>query len=152
MVTKSVHFRRRPEPFLLILSVLFQYICYSPRTTNNYFLFLQCGYRGTHPYQSLNKAEFASSRAKGYRIVYHGCACVHLASCGQQSIIRLRAGRWQSPGLRQEPLTGGEVTWKPVGTSWVNCGLRVIFLPMYPPITFWVHLDCDLNMCPACTH
>jgi len=23
---------------------------------------------------------------------------------------------------------------------------------MYPPITFWVHIDCGLNMCPACTH
>ena len=23
---------------------------------------------------------------------------------------------------------------------------------MYPPITFWVHLDRDLNMCPACTY
>ena len=48
------------------------------------------------------------------------------------------------------PFTGGEVTWKPVGTSWVNCGLWIIFLPMDPPIAFWVHLDCDLNMCPAC--
>jgi len=48
--------------------------------------------------------------------------------------------------------TGGEVTWKPVGTSWVNCGLWIIFPPMYPPITFWVHPDCDLNMCPACNH
>ena len=48
--------------------------------------------------------------------------------------------------------TGGEVTWKPVGTSWVNCGLWIIFPPMYPPITFWVHLDCGLNICPACTH
>ena len=50
------------------------------------------------------------------------------------------------------PHTGGKVTWKPVGTSWVNCGLWIIFPPMYPPITFWVHLDCDLNMCPACNH
>ena len=48
--------------------------------------------------------------------------------------------------------TGGEVTWKPVGTSWVNCGLWIIFPPMYPPITFWVHLDFDLNICPACTN
>ena len=43
------------------------------------------------------------------------------------------------------------MTWKPVGTFWVNCGLWIIFPPMYPPITFWVHLDYDLNMCPACT-
>jgi len=50
------------------------------------------------------------------------------------------------------PDTGGEVTWKPVGTSWVNCGLWIIFLPMYPPIAFWVHSDCDLNICPACTY
>jgi len=49
-------------------------------------------------------------------------------------------------------VTGGEVSWKPVGTSWVHCRLWIIFPPMYPPITSGVHLECNLNMCPACIH
>jgi len=48
--------------------------------------------------------------------------------------------------------TGGEVSWKPVGTSWVHCRLWIIFPPMYPPITSGVHPECNLNMCPACIH
>jgi len=44
------------------------------------------------------------------------------------------------------------VSWKPVGTSWVHCRLWIIFPPMYPPITSGVHLECNLNMCPACIH
>ena len=42
--------------------------------------------------------------------------------------------------------TGGEVSWKPVGTSWVNCRLWITFPPMYPPITFGAHLECNLNI------
>ena len=42
--------------------------------------------------------------------------------------------------------TGGEVSWKPVGTSWVNCMLWITFPPMYPPITFGAHLECNLNI------
>jgi len=57
--------------------------------------------------------------------------------------------RWGDYGEDFSIDTRGEVTWKPVGTSWVNCGLWIIFSPMYPPITFWVHPDCDLNMSPA---
>ena len=43
-------------------------------------------------------------------------------------------------------VTGGEVSWKPVGTSWVNCRLWITFPPMYPPITFGAHLECNLNI------
>ena len=42
--------------------------------------------------------------------------------------------------------TGGEVSWKPVGTSWVNCRLWITFPPMYPPITFGARLECNLNI------
>jgi len=44
------------------------------------------------------------------------------------------------------PCTGGEVSWKSVGTSWVNCRLWITLPAMYPPITFGVHLECNLNI------
>ena len=46
----------------------------------------------------------------------------------------------------KETHTGGKVSWKPVGTSWVNCRLWITFPPMYPPITFGAHLECNLNI------
>jgi len=49
-----------------------------------------------------------------------------------------------SDGLME--VTGGEVSWKPVGTSWVNCRLWITFPPMYPLITFRAHLECNLNI------
>ena len=54
--------------------------------------------------------------------------------------------------LRTTTHTGGKVSWKPVGTSWVHCRLWIIFPPMYSPITSGVHPECNLNKCPACNH
>ena len=50
------------------------------------------------------------------------------------------------PYRSQPAPTGGEVSWKPVGTSWVNCRLWITFPAMYPPITFGAHLECNLNI------
>ena len=92
--------------------------------------------------ESMKFEDFVASKSKHNRL---------LGELGGKSLPDSYIAILIHSGL-PENLTGGEVTWKPVGTSWVNSGLQIIFPPMYPPITFWVHLDCDLNMYPACNH
>ena len=71
------------------------------------------------------------------------CACTqHPPQLAEDVVMRLAD---VSPALIPVD-TGGEVSWKPVGTSWVNCRLWITFPPMYPPITFGAHLECNLNI------
>jgi len=90
------------------------------------------------------------SNPDGMTTTSHTIRSQHSPSPNPDSLISLASG-YRKPGRPPQRTTGstptgGKVSWKPVGTPWVNCRYWIISPSMYPPITFGVHLECNLNI------